>query len=254
MSLAFPQQIENSISYWKYICHIQNFFMDHSFGDPNLGVTWSLAIEEQFYLILPLLIRISRRTIKYIIVAGIIMAPVIRYLLGGNAAYVLLPARIDSLFFGVGIAYLFVTDQLNWFLNKTKLLLVFELLLLILMAILSITTDWNRTGGVWNHSIYAIFYSIIILLALQEKGSVLQNFFNSPLLIYLGKVSYGLYLIHVPVLTVVFYLFTRESPGLGGALDLLLVIMSFAICLFLLEISYRFYETPMRNLGRKFSY
>jgi peptidoglycan/LPS O-acetylase OafA/YrhL len=228
--------------------------MSKSFGDPSLGVTWSLAIEEQFYLILPLLIRISKQYIKYIILAGIVIAPLIRYQLGGTAAYVLLPARIDSLLFGVGLAYLLVTGKLNWCLKRSKELLASVIMIIVLIAFLSIYTEWNRTGGIFNHSIYAILYSIILILTLQGSVNMFKKVLETPLLVYIGKVSYGLYLIHIPVLTIVFFLSSGQSPKLQGITDLFLIIISFVFCLLLLYLSYKYYETPIRNLGMKFSY
>lgn len=245
---------ENSIPSWAYFAHIQNFFMKNSFGDSNLGITWSLAIEEQFYLLLPLLIRFSRQYIKYIILTGIILAPVLRYFFGGNAAYVLLPARIDSLLIGVGLAYLYVYDKLIWVRNRTLELIVLIAIILGLIALLSVYTEWNKTGGVFNHSVYAILYSIILLITVEGRWKLLNKILETPVLIFIGKISYGLYLIHVAMITLVFFLIKKSSPTLNSITDFLIVIFSFLICVAVLFLSNKYFETPIRSLGKKHSY
>ena len=84
-----------------------------SFGrfplDLPFSVTWSLAVEEQFYIVLPLLLRFTpQRFIVGLLWVGVIGAPVWRAVLeatcGFNAAFLLLPCRLDTLMGGVLIA------------------------------------------------------------------------------------------------------------------------------------------------------
>jgi len=75
-----------------------------SFDRTGLDVTWSLAIEAQFYLTLPFVIRrMTRRSLFYLLAAVICGPPILRALLihywvhGDIAAYVLTPCRADAL-------------------------------------------------------------------------------------------------------------------------------------------------------------
>ncbi len=76
-------------------------------GPGGLGVSWSLAVEEQFYLFLPLLVRVvSPADLPKVAITCIIAAPWLRLLsviwLGNSfGAYMLLPCRMDALFAGV---------------------------------------------------------------------------------------------------------------------------------------------------------
>jgi peptidoglycan/LPS O-acetylase OafA/YrhL len=100
-----------SLSVWRYLTFTQNFAWVH--GGLALagitGLTWSLAIEEQFYFVLPILVRaLPSKTLLALCCVVITSAPFCRWLLihtlGMSATYVLLPGRMDTLFAGVLIA------------------------------------------------------------------------------------------------------------------------------------------------------
>jgi len=91
-----------------------------TFGSAALGVTWSLAIEEQFYLTLPLIVRFVSRSRLWWIVGGMIAgAPVLRVLLtqstvhGTFPSYLLMPCRAHALGWGI-VAVLAVRTPLLW--------------------------------------------------------------------------------------------------------------------------------------------
>ncbi len=99
-----------TIATWAYATFLQNVAMalGNGFGPEWLSVTWSLAIEEQFYLILPLVIRfVPPRRLPRLLIVLALSAPALRLLSirafpgHGWALYVLLPCRWDSLFIGV---------------------------------------------------------------------------------------------------------------------------------------------------------
>ena len=106
---------------WSYPIFFQNFAMSlrRGTGPMWLGITWSLAVEEQFYMILPWAIRkLSNRGILRLAGSAIIVAPVLRVALlrsgsGPLAPYTLLPCRADALGFGVLIAVV-VRNKSAW--------------------------------------------------------------------------------------------------------------------------------------------
>src|SRR5207244_8881374 len=90
------------------------------FGPHWLAATWSLAIEEQFYLAIPLLVYLlPRRILLFVLPAGIVMAPVLRHLSPGFHAYVNAPWRADALLSGVCLAALVRSESLLRAIPKT---------------------------------------------------------------------------------------------------------------------------------------
>jgi peptidoglycan/LPS O-acetylase OafA/YrhL len=128
-NVAFHWLFSGAFPWYVYATFTQNFAMTVSgtLGSAWLGVTWSLAVEEQFYLTLPLIIRyVSRRRLPYVLGAIIVAAPVCRALLrlfyadAEFGPYVLMPCRADSLMLGVAAALLLKSDQAFEFLVRHK--------------------------------------------------------------------------------------------------------------------------------------
>jgi len=131
-NVAWQWLFSGSFPWYIYATFTQNFAMTlgGTLGPAWLGATWSLAVEEQFYLTLPLIIRyVSRRRLPYVLGAIIIAAPVCRALLrlfyanGVFGSFVLMPCRADSLMLGVAAALLLKSDQGFMFLVRHKRLI-----------------------------------------------------------------------------------------------------------------------------------
>lgn len=110
------------IPWWTLFLLLQNLAMASAgaFSHGGLGVTWSLAIEEQFYLTLPLVIRrLTSRFLVYVLAAAIVAAFLFRAWLihlgphSAFAAYVLTPSRADALAIGV-LCALWVRSEGGW--------------------------------------------------------------------------------------------------------------------------------------------
>ena len=99
----------NPMPFWSYVVFAQNSFMmqEGDFGANALAVTWSLAIEEQFYLVFPWLVRYVPRTrLIYVFFGTIAVAPLCRILfylyhpIPLSGSFFFMPSRLDA--FGLG--------------------------------------------------------------------------------------------------------------------------------------------------------
>ena len=129
MAARFSYITADRLPFASYIFFIQNFWMaaHNTLGGGGLGVTWSLAVEEQFYLTLPLIIRVvPRRHLMRVLLLGILLSLATRIALyathPGNQVswYVLMPCRVDALFLGVLGAVWFRTPSFRGMFDRQR--------------------------------------------------------------------------------------------------------------------------------------
>jgi peptidoglycan/LPS O-acetylase OafA/YrhL len=93
-SASFRWLFRDPLGLLSYATFTQNILMGArgDFAPGWLGITWSLAVEEQFYLVIPLLIYLlPRRILLYVFLCGILAAPILRCASGGFHAFVFTP-------------------------------------------------------------------------------------------------------------------------------------------------------------------
>ncbi|MCI0539772.1 MAG: acyltransferase, partial [Verrucomicrobiales bacterium] len=208
---------EATISPQLFLFFLQNIEMAriNRLGEAWTGVTWSLAIEEQFYLMLPLLIRSVRRRLLPIVMIGLALtAPLIRMLIlawfppepdmarDAIRTYVLLPCRWDAL--GLGVLGAWIIRDPAWRQRLRVRRAAFRCLWGILAAgVLGIglaapglgSTLLNAGGYTW----VAAFYCCSLLFVLTTSARLLKGVFTWTPLRQLGTISYAVYLFHFPV-------------------------------------------------------
>lgn len=159
-----------------YFLFLQNFVMSFAghFGPEALTPTWSLAVEEQFYLLIPLLIFYTPpRFLKYIIVACLLGAPVAR-LFAHNwyEKYTALYCRIDSPMAGILLAYLFHFPHIKKYLvNNPKKIATLLAGVVLLSGLLYRRSD----PGIFNHTLLAMIFFMIIIFGSYTVFSHVSN-------------------------------------------------------------------------------
>ncbi|MEW6242547.1 MAG: acyltransferase [Chloroflexota bacterium] len=247
---------ENSPPIWSFLTFTQNYVMgmNEAFGGNWLGVTWSLAIEEQFYLILPFLIRtIKKEILPYFLVAAILVGPVSRFFIEGLGAYVYTFCRTDALMLGVLVAWLVRRPGAAEFLRRHLGVLVAVFIVLSIGAV-GLTFNVVRPGRFFNYFWLALLYGNFILLAFLLQDSRLGRFLAGPIPVWFGLRSYCIYLIHQGVSGLWHLSLRHGPPEMSNPKDVYATILSFVTVLVLAELSYRFIETPILNLGHRFRY
>jgi peptidoglycan/LPS O-acetylase OafA/YrhL len=247
--------VHDPFPFWSYAFFTQNIFMGArgDFGPHWLGITWSLAVEEQFYLFVPLLVYfLPRRALVAILALTILAAPLLRCLSPGFHAYVNTPWRSDSLLSGALLAVLvrwhpFVSTVRN---QAGVVLTIFSVL--IIGAI--VLTFRPSPFGVFNHFWLAGLYSTFVLIAFLGNAPFSDKLLESRLLVWLGQLSYGICMFHQAVSGLVHGLIHGGAPQIRTFSDAGITLLSLCITLVLAMLSYRFFESPFLRLGHRFLY
>ena len=260
---------EGKTPWYAYLTFGQNFWMvKDTIDSRQLDMTWSLAVEEQFYLTLPLVIRFVRReALPYVFAAGVLLAPLIRTAVWlsvpayrDSITYLLAPCRMDALLLGVLAAYGVRNDAtLGWLVGHAKLLRWTAIVLALGLAgltrahIARESLIFTSLGYTW----VAAFYLLLLILAVTQKG-IISTLFRFPPIMKLGILAYGLYLLHQPVMGLVYGLAGRDSPSLGPWppewIPLGLMSIAAITVIVLANISWEYFEEPLVRRGHHFRY
>jgi peptidoglycan/LPS O-acetylase OafA/YrhL len=236
---------QNLVWYFTYTSNIGMAINDnwlHVGGNLELSHFWSLAVEEQFYLFWPLIIYfIPNKYIPFLAFLMVICGPEIRILIGEwmnsetMAAYVMTPARMDSLAGGALLASLYQNDvfssslqfrKISWSILTAGLVTIIGGILfwnfgIICAGLLAISiASWIKledkliswialtiTGifaigtiyqyvGVYIYSYNILFFVNIIHVVQKHRNKITIFLFENRIVLELGKYSYAMYIFH----------------------------------------------------------
>lgn len=229
---------------------------------------WSLQVEEQFYLIWPLIlyrVRSLRSLIRLSIIVCIATL-FIRIALVAGRPYlhnVYLPysstfSCVDNLLFGCCLCALLRTTLRQQVLDFAPRVFALCALVLTGAAISNHGLDWKTSTFIPTVGFSLIGISCASLIAMSLRpGSRTKQFFNNPVLRFFGKYSYGLYVFHYllgglltqPVRLFIDAHFHRKVLGvIAGAIVVFIASTLAAI------LSYHFFESPFLKLKKHFTY
>lgn len=254
------------IPLWAFYVHGQNIAMAWAghFGHQALNVTWSLAVEEQFYLLLPLAVRWSGVRLPVVLVVLIAGGAgtrwIMSYLYPERAAflsYVLLPLRWDPLLLGVLAAWAWRQDRIRtWLYAHTQVLRV----ALIASGAGWLTLNYTAAGVImspfmtrYGYPAVALSWLTVLLFALCSTGLV-QRIFRSAPARWLGTVSYGVYIFHEPVNSVAHAVLLDSKVSFSSVASIAVTALALLVTLGAASLSWILFERPFTHLGRRMSY
>jgi peptidoglycan/LPS O-acetylase OafA/YrhL len=247
-----------------YYGYLQNFVMSFTGVEtPHwLTPTWTLCVEEQFYLLLPAILYVTpRRWLARVLLLLIASASLFRLALvmmatNKLARYMLLPTEWDLLFVGVLGAYAQRTPSL-WarLLNDDRRLLktiIFAGLIAMLVLPFGDTALSIHTSEVIGRLVLALALTGLVLLLVS--GSPEGARFRAPVLCFFGQISYGLYLMHQPVAGILHGLILGGRPDIGSLPQFAVTIAAAGIAIGVAYLSWAFFESPLIRLGHQWRY
>lgn len=245
-----------------HLLFLQNLFHFPGtvFSEQCLSALWSLAVEEQFYLVAPLLIRfLSRRRLVQVLLLAIAGAPLIRIVLlhlgHPGAMYALTPARADTLAWGVLAAVAWRSPEARrWLLARR---LEANLLLAALFAggvALFAPEPQTMIMASFGYSCLALFFTLLLLTVLLKPDGSIARTARFPLLREFGTVSYGMYLLHMPLNPLTHWLLRRAWLGFSTLPEISVTLLAFFLTWGVTHLSWVYFERPLVRRGHSYSY
>jgi peptidoglycan/LPS O-acetylase OafA/YrhL len=244
----------------------------HNPGNSILGVTWSLAIEEQFYLFFPFVVFfLRRRSVLLAAFAVVIATPFIRALvvsqLGWQAGYLATFTRMDALMLGVALAC--IVRSAAAFRIAARWQRPLNCVAVILLTL--------QLGGFWNYVAehYALAfldhgYLYLVLIACQfpllniamailfmniftRESGAFRPLLRSKLLASVGLISYGLYMYH-QIFNFGLWMMIQDAAPVQLTIDkVYMPVLVLAASLATSWLSLRYFELPARRRITNFS-
>jgi peptidoglycan/LPS O-acetylase OafA/YrhL len=250
------------VPWLAYATFTQNFWIArHATWVPFwLTVSWSLAIEEHFYLVCPFLIRYVKKIVIALFVI-ILAAPCFRILAylfyqTDIAAYVISPGRADALGLGVLGAILLRREGFRTWLTAHSRELNAGFLMLQAGVLLISTNDPHHSGLVMmtiGYSWLACYYLCVLLIAVSQPDNFLSRILRSRPLIWIGSIAYGAYLLHQAVNSILHALIFGSAPTVSGLWQILTTFLAVAVTFGLARLSWLYFEWPLLSLGYTYS-
>ncbi len=236
----FGQSLVASTIYLSNVLfYFESGYHDASAHTKPLLHTWSLSVEEQFYVIFPIVAFLAGTYLKRHLAAIIVSLTLISFLFGvfwisrdTSAVFYLYPFRAWELFLGVILALKIVPNFPG---RRTCAVAAFVGLMLVIVpaVIYDSTTPFPGVAALWP------CLGTVLLIHAGTHQNWASSLLSRSLPVFTGKISYALYLWHWPVYVLYVYAIARE-PGLYDSVLMLSLTVVASL------VSYYFIESPIR--------
>jgi peptidoglycan/LPS O-acetylase OafA/YrhL len=235
-----------------------------------LGITWSLAIEEQFYLIWPLVVyklkpkQLIKVSIGYIVfsifirILGTILWPDLDQ--ASTFFYHSTFARFEEIVFG-GLLAIFMTysgaeQKVYRFSMSVFTIFFFVFIALCLLSLPGLPNPGYSSiplmlGGYTSIALFSV--GLIGVFITHSQQNFLRRFFQNPILTFFGKYSYSMYLFHMTVALVLLDIYWHSGMR-GWKPYVLYIVSTYLVTTLIALLTWNLLEKHMLNLKRFFEY
>jgi peptidoglycan/LPS O-acetylase OafA/YrhL len=240
------------VSNWRYVLTGQSYFAQFETPSPLLH-TWSLGIEEQWYIVFPIVLaillarlRLRRRTLGVVLLLAAIgsaawMAALYTPFADPSRVYYGTDTRVQALLLGAALAVVLAAGRRPG--RRTTAMLQGGGLLgaVVLVAAFALVQETQPTLFRGGFLVVAVASGLVVAaIATSDRGPLARPLSWRPV-VAVGLVSYGIYLWHWPV----YVLLTPQQTGISGAPLLLLRLFVTGV---MATVSYVFVEQPVRRV------
>ncbi len=257
MILLFFNPSSDPIDFTWFSTFTSNFYFFEVQQWNILSHTWSLSVEEQFYFIWPWLILFTgRRFLPHAIFAFVVTGIVSQQLVSQNEfAWILPHTCLDALALGGLLAWFEVhkPHRIARVYRLVSALAIVCLGLLVLKNVFHLPYASGRTIT----AVLTLWMITHILRNREHQQYLFRPLLNNNLLIFLGKMSYGIYLFHflIPYFMAAPYTWEYEHLKIPAVIKdhpAFWLGQNFIILIAVSWLSYRFVETPILKMKRHF--
>ncbi len=254
--------IDSARDYFFYhFFYASNFLYSFKTELDGLAHFWSLAVEEQFYLIWPIMILLvpSRmlgiRFFSFLIFLSLTFKVLLLKMHPESPAwYLLMPSCIESFAFGA-IVILMQKREIRlgaiWAITAAALLIFLADEFLIIKH--SSSASIVFMGEVLSRTFFSLFSAGVLLSLIKNIQAGRSSWLlNNRYLVLTGKISYGIYVYHHFVPDIINYL--QASSGISLVGTGLQMALNFILSFVIAYLSFRFIETPINKLKSRFTY
>lgn len=261
---TFDFYVDNQLWFWFYLENWLLIIKQWTYTHFVLNHFWSLAVEEQFYLIWPFVILWIKKPRYLLLLCFTILLFVISarfyvwyYRETSYPVYqnIFLFTRIDGILIGAMLA---IVKMINYnFLKKYSYIVIFGL-----AAVNFIFYFINKSEqfvfpywAIVGYTTFAVIFALVAYEAINEKEKILNFILNIPVLKFIGKISYGFYVFHWPVYLMLYKYVETWMKGLDLSTFNLKLSISLVLTFigFLLSVmSYYTYERAWLKLKDRF--
>jgi len=205
----------------------------------SISILWSVGVEEQFYLFWPLLIKLFKKSIYvfiYFLIGYIILKIIIRiYFVNTFLSPLVNLTRLDCMAIGaIGACMVLDTKLYVKYISSIIFNKYLQLFAWIIFVIGFIYLPMPLS--IFSDEFYSIFFTIIIINVSQNKNTLIR--LESGIFNFLGRISYGIYMYHVLIMTIVVKIIAKPVDNIFNYFLYLIFILLFTITIAFLSNRY----------------